>query len=157
MKQITLTALTLALCSGFAMAAPAANDMTKPYPKAEAGEVQHVIELPKKANEDNLKVELQFGKTLKVDCNRHMIGGELTTKTAQGWGYDYYVVSNVGAVASTMMACPNPEKKDQFVAMPQANTMIRYNSKLPIVVYAPADVEVQYRIWTAPEKYQKTK
>ncbi|MBP6563702.1 MAG: serine protease inhibitor ecotin [Neisseriaceae bacterium] len=157
MQKMTLTALALALCAQVAVAAPTTKDITKPYPKAQKGEVQHVIELPKKDNEDNFKVELQFGKTLKVDCNRHMMGGELTTKTAEGWGYDYYVLGNVGAVASTMMACPNQEKKDQFVPIAQANTLIRYNSKLPIVVYAPADVDVQYRVWTAPAKYETAK
>jgi ecotin len=29
---------------------------------------------------------------------------------------------------------------------------VRYNSKLPIVVYAPTDVEVRYRIWSASDK-----
>ena len=27
--------------------------------------------------------------------------------------------------------------------------LIRYNSRLPLVVYAPTDVEVRYRIWSA--------
>ncbi|MBP6117221.1 MAG: serine protease inhibitor ecotin [Neisseriaceae bacterium] len=157
MNKMTTLALTLALSSSFAMAATPAKDMLKPYPKAQKGEVQHVIELPQKSNEDNFKVELQFGKTLKVDCNRHMMGGELATKTAEGWGYDYYVLGNVGAVASTLMGCPNQEKTDKFVTIPSANQLIRYNSKLPIVVYAPEDVEVQYRIWTAPDQYTTTK
>ena len=29
--------------------------------------------------------------------------------------------------------------------------LVRYNSKLPVVVYAPGDVEVRYRIWAASE------
>ncbi len=33
--------------------------------------------------------------------------------------------------------------------------LLRYNSKLPIVVYAPKDVEVRYRIWSASEKVEK--
>lgn len=156
MHKMTTLALTLALSSSLALAETPAKDILKPYPKAQKGEVQHVIQLPQKANEDNVKLELQFGKTLKVDCNKHMMGGELTTKTAEGWGYDYYVVSNVGAVASTMMACPGQEKTDQFVAIPNANTMIRYNSKLPVVVYAPEGVEVQYRVWSAPDQYTTT-
>jgi ecotin len=28
-------------------------------------------------------------------------------------------------------------------------SLIRYNSRLPLVVYAPEGVEVRYRIWTA--------
>ncbi|MBE9367223.1 proteinase inhibitor I11, ecotin [Klebsiella pneumoniae] len=29
--------------------------------------------------------------------------------------------------------------------------MLRYNSKLPIVVYTPSNVDVKYRIWRADE------
>lgn len=31
------------------------------------------------------------------------------------------------------------------------DAMLRYNSKLPIVVYTPDNVEVKYRIWKAGE------
>ncbi|EJN3870404.1 ecotin, partial [Escherichia coli] len=30
--------------------------------------------------------------------------------------------------------------------------MLRYNSKLPIVVYTPDNVDVKYRVWKAEEK-----
>ena len=30
--------------------------------------------------------------------------------------------------------------------------LIRYNSRMPIVVYAPEGVEVHYRIWSAEPK-----
>jgi ecotin len=30
--------------------------------------------------------------------------------------------------------------------------LLRYNSKLPVVVYVPVDFEVHYRIWTAREE-----
>lgn len=29
---------------------------------------------------------------------------------------------------------------------------IRYNSKLPIVVYAPKDVDVKYRVWSTSDE-----
>ncbi|EFZ89211.1 ecotin [Salmonella enterica subsp. enterica serovar Montevideo str. 609460] len=32
--------------------------------------------------------------------------------------------------------------------------MLRYNSKLPIVVYTPANVDVKYRIWKADANVQ---
>lgn len=41
---------------------------------------RQVIYLPKQEHEENYKVELLIGKTLVVDCNRHMIGGTLETK-----------------------------------------------------------------------------
>ncbi|MBN0888764.1 hypothetical protein JTM01_38630, partial [Pseudomonas aeruginosa] len=31
------------------------------------------------------------------------------------------------------------------------DAMLRYNSKLPIVVYTPSNVDVKYRIWRADE------
>ena len=34
--------------------------------------------------------------------------------------------------------------------------MLRYNSKLPIVVYTPDNVDVKYRIWKAEEKINNT-
>ena len=39
------------------------------------------------------------------------------------------------------------EKIKQFVS--GTPLLIRYNSRLPIVVYAPEDYEIKYRIWTA--------
>jgi ecotin len=41
---------------------------------------------------------------------------------------------------------------DRFITIGGEPFLIRYNSKLPIVVYAPEGVEVWYRIWSgAPE------
>jgi ecotin len=31
------------------------------------------------------------------------------------------------------------------------NSLLRYNSKLPIVVYTPENVDVKYRVWKADE------
>ena len=124
-----------------------------PYPAAEKGQVRHAIFLPAVENEDNLKVELSMGKTMKVDCNRHMMGGTLESKDLQGWGYNYFVLTSVSQPASTMMACPDNTPKEAFVEIHNANRFERYNSKLPIVVYTPKDVEVRYRIWTAGDTF----
>ncbi|WP_281181174.1 ecotin family protein [Candidatus Arsenophonus triatominarum] len=35
--------------------------------------------------------------------------------------------------------------------------MVRYNSKLPIVVYVPNDMAVKYRVWSAPEELNSAK
>ena len=35
------------------------------------------------------------------------------------------------------------------VFWPNYRYLIRYNSRLPIVVYAPEGVEIRYRIWSA--------
>lgn len=54
-----------------------------------------------------------------------------------------------------MMACPDGKKEQKFVTAYLGDAgMVRYNSKLPIVVYTPANVEVKYRIWKAEDKVQ---
>ncbi len=91
----------------------------------------------------------------RQDCNQHRLGGTLETKTLEGWGYDYYVFDNVTSPVSTMMACPEGKKEQKFVtAWLGEDGMLRYNSKLPIVVYTPANVDVKYRIWKADANVQ---
>lgn len=126
-----------------------------PYPKAEKGMKRQVIQLTPEKDESTLKVELLIGQTLEVDCNRHRLGGELDSKTLEGWGYDYYVFDKVTSPVSTMMACPDGKKEKKFItAYLGEDGMLRYNSKLPIVVYTPENVEVKYRIWKADENVQ---
>ena len=131
----------------------AASDEMKPYPPAEEGYKRMVIHLQPLANEDNNKLEIIIGKTLKVDCNRHWFGGQLTEEIAKGWGFPYFILKSVTGPASTLMACP-PDQKEQetFVQVRSDQGLLRYNSKLPVVVYVPNDFEVHYRIWTAKEE-----
>ncbi len=130
-------------------------EKTAPYPKADKGMKRQVIQLAPEKDESTLKVELLIGQTLEVDCNRHRLGGELESKTLEGWGYDYYVFDKVSSPVSTMMACPDGKKEKKFItAYLGDDGMVRYNSKLPIVVYTPENVEVKYRIWKAEEKIQ---
>ncbi|MDU3076465.1 MAG: ecotin family protein, partial [Mixta calida] len=51
--------------------------------------------------------------------------------------------------ASTQMMCADKRKHREFIAANLQQGLLRYNSKLPIVVYTPADVEVKYRLWQA--------
>lgn len=126
-----------------------------PYPKADKGMKHQVIQLTPEKDESTLKVELLIGQTLEVDCNKHRLGGELDSKTLEGWGYDYYVFDKVTSPVSTMMACPDGKKEKKFItAYLGEDGMLRYNSKLPIVVYTPENVEVKYRIWKAEDKIQ---
>lgn len=130
-------------------------EKTAPYPKADKGMKRQVIQLAPEKDESTLKVELLIGQTLEVDCNRHRLGGELESKTLEGWGYDYFVFDKVSSPVSTMMACPDGKKEKKFItAYLGDDGMVRYNSKLPIVVYTPENVEVKYRIWKAEEKIQ---
>ncbi|RRZ89348.1 serine protease inhibitor ecotin [Erwinia sp. 198] len=141
----------------FAQHPPSKN--LAPYPKPEKGISQQTIRLPERKHEELYKVELMIGQTLEVDCNQHLLLGQLQSKTVDGWGYDYYVFEaakspDSGAMhISTRMACPAGKKEKKFVtANLGAVAMLRYNSQLPIVVYTPDNIEVKYRIWKADDK-----
>ena len=123
-----------------------------PYPQATKGMTRNIIYLPKKGDEENYKVELLVGKVMEVDCNHISMGASLKTETLKGWGYDYLVIDKLSEPASTMMGCPGNIKTSKFIPAYLGNDgFIRYNSKLPIVIYAPKDVTVNYRVWEANE------
>lgn len=142
-----LTALSAALVS----TAGAADNM-KAFPPAEAGMTRHVLQLPKQDDETSFKVELVVGKTVETDAvNRHFFGGKLEAETISGWGFTRYVLKELGPMAGTLMAPPpGAEKVKRFVRVGGEPFLIRYNSRLPVVVYVPEGVEVRYRIWSAP-------
>lgn len=121
-----------------------------PWPAASAGMKRQIIQLPAQQNEQEFKVELLPGEVREVDCNQHRLGGNLETKTLEGWGYDYYVFTPTSGTASTMMACPDGKKERKFItAWLGDNALLRYNSRLPIVIYTPNNIDVKYRIWQA--------
>lgn len=144
------------LSTGLATAAQPLATLAS-YPQAEKGSIRQVIELPIRQNESSYKIELLIGQTLEVDCNQHLLAGQLQVGTVQGWGYDYFVfktakTDGAAMTMSTMMACPDGMKKKKFVTANLGTAgMLNYNSKLPIVVYTPANVEVKYRTWKASE------
>lgn len=129
-----------------------AGDNLKAFPPAAKGQVRHVLDLPADEQESLLRVELIVGKTVAVDAqNRYFFGGKLESKTAAGWGYSYYLLPKLGPLAGTRMAVdPDAPKTNRFIALGGEPLLLRYNSKLPIVVYVPEGVEVRYRIWRAP-------
>ncbi|MBL5930156.1 serine protease inhibitor ecotin [Lelliottia amnigena] len=153
-------ALLAAVCvntSAFASETPKNAPLEKiaPWPQADKGMKRQVIQLPAQDDESGYKVELLIGQNLEVDCNQHRLGGKLESKTLEGWGYDYYVFDNVTSPVSTMMACPENTKTQKFVtAYLGDNSLLRYNSKLPIVVYTPENIDVKYRVWKAEEKIE---
>ncbi|ERI50362.1 serine protease inhibitor ecotin [Pseudomonas sp. NPDC077649] len=149
MNANPLPLIALLACALPLAACAATPEALKPYPTAADGYARHVIELPAQANEAEHKVELIAGKTLEVDCNQQRLGGQWQEKTVEGWGYNYYQLGQVGPAVSTLMACPDGSRKQAFVQVGGEPMLVRYNSKLPLVIYAPADVEVRYRVWSA--------
>ncbi|WP_455208390.1 ecotin family protein [Kaarinaea lacus] len=128
----------------------AADDM-KAFPLPGEGMVRYVLLVPKQDDETAFRVELIVGKIVQLDeSNRYFFGGKIEAETIKGWGYTRYKVSKLGPMAGTLMAIdPDAPKVDRFIALGGDPYLIRYNSRLPVVVYVPEGVEVRYRIWSA--------
>jgi ecotin len=138
----------------------------KPYPAAAADQRRWVIQLPGvlrpsgdatiSANPADWRVELIVGRELEVDCNRQLLRGQIAAETLPGWGYRIFRVSGGDVVASTRMACP-PDQPKRRVFLPLAGppTVVPYNASLPIVVYAPKDLQVRWRVWKAESRQQE--
>ncbi|POA21905.1 ecotin [Pseudomonas sp. FW300-N1A1] len=155
MRSSTLTATAVLLIGLSTQAVATKLEDVAPFPKAENGFTRQVIHLAPQAREDNYQVEILAGKTLAVDCNQQRLGGILEEKNLEGWGYSFYRMEKVIGPMSTLMACPDGKRTQAFVPVVGDGFMLRYNSKLPIVLYVPKDIEVRYRIWSAADKVEK--
>ena len=135
----------------FAMISAQAADNMKAFPPAEKGMVRYVLQLPRQDDESVFRVELIVGKTVLVDeVNKYFFGGKIEVETIKGWGFPRYIVSKLGPMAGTRIAVhPDTPKVNRFITLGGEPYLIRYNSRLPIVVYAPESVEVRYRVWSA--------
>ncbi len=131
---------------------PMAIDM---FPNAKKDDMQHVITLPAKDNEQDYKIEFFVTKTMEVDCNHHVLQGTLLAKDLKGWGYTYFVFQTNGDVISTMMACPDNELTKKDVS--SSGQLLNYNSKLPVVIYTPKGYKVKYKLLKAIPGEQTTK
>ena len=145
MKNLAALALCLVSCTSVAV------DNMKAFPPADPGMVRYVIELPEQANEADWRVELLIGKTVKTDAaNRYFFAGTLETETIEGWGFDRHILRKLGPMAGTLMAVdPDVPQVERFITLAGEARLLRYNSRLPLVVYVPEGVEVRYRIWRA--------
>ncbi len=128
-----------------------AADIMKAFPPAEVGMVRYVLQLPKQEDESTARVELIVGKTVQVDeANTYFFAGRIEKESIKGWGYTRYWVQKIGPMAGTLMGVdPSAPKVDRFITLGGEPYLIRYNSRMPVVVYVPEGVEVRYRIWTA--------
>lgn len=126
-------------------------DNMKAFPPADKGMVRHVLQLEEKSDESAFQVELMVGKTVETDQrNLHFFGGKIEKETIKGWGFTKYLVRKIGPMAGTLMAVdPEEPKVERFVKLGGDPYLIRYNSRLPIVVYVPEGAEVRYRVWRA--------
>lgn len=156
MGSLTINATLGLFAFGLTGLAHAAKlEDTAPYPKAENGFVRQVIHLAPQARESDFQVEILAGKSMKSDCNHPRLGGILEEKNLEGWGYPFYRLEKVIGPMSTLMACPEGSIKQDFVPVVGDGFLLRYNSKLPLVLYVPKDIEVRYRIWSASNKVEK--
>lgn len=129
------------------------HEQLKAFPEAEEGQKRHVIVLPEKSRDEEagFQVELIPGKVLMTDgVNQVRHASRIESRPLEGWGYSFYEVTGEDLVMNTLMAVPpGAEPVESFVA--GTSLMIDYNSRLPIVIYAPVGVEIRYRIWEAGE------
>ena len=142
---VSLLAVLLLSQTGF----PADN--LKAFAPAEQGMLRYVLTLPVQTDESAFKVELIVGKRVKTDAaNRYFFAGTLEVENISGWGFTQYRLKKLGPMAGTLMAVdPSQPLVERFITLGGEPYLIRYNSKLPVVVYVPAGVEVRYRIWRA--------
>ena len=131
----------------------------KAFPKAKDGMERLVIEVPTKtrAEEGGFKVELIPGKLMMTDgVNLVRLGAAIEERPLKGWGYTYYEITGSGLTMSTLMATPEGSKQvEKYVQ--GTSILIRYNSRLPIVIYVPKGYEVRYRIWKADSAKKASK
>jgi ecotin len=146
----SLITLSIVLLGSIAMAQQPQDNM-KAYPPAAEGMKRVVVYLEPKEEEDDYRVELMVGRTVEVDAaNRFFFSGTLEEETIEGWGFPKYMVKQIGPMAGTRIGVdPDAPKVKRFVKLGGEPKLLRYNSKLPLVVYVPKDAEVKLKVWVA--------
>ncbi len=157
MRNVSAIALsTMIIVTATSVCTAAEHKELKAFPAAKDGMQRFVIVLPHKerGEEDDFKVELVAGKQMETDgVNLYRLGSNIKPQPLVGWGYTFYEVSGSGPAMSTLMAPPpGTPKETKFVG--GQPLQIRYNSRLPVVIYAPAGHEVRYRIWQASGSFE---
>lgn len=153
MRTISMLLMLRLFCSPLLAAEPASD--IKMFPAAGEKEQRVIIRVPQRANEADSKVEVMIGLKQAADCNQRRISGDLQEINLKGWGYSYYRLEKMGPMISTRMACPPGSKnKSDTIPVIGKGYLLRYNSRLPIVIYAPKELEVRYRFWHADTNSQ---
>jgi ecotin len=151
MKKILFLTILTMLLGLPGLPAPASQDDLQAFPSADEDMSRHVLTLAPEPDETLLKVELILGKTVLTDAaNRYFFAGAIREETIPGWGYTRYVLPSLGPMAGTLMAVdPAAPNVERFVTLRGEPYLIRYNSRLPVVIYVPEGVEVRHRVWRA--------
>lgn len=157
MKKIFTKLLAVGLIALSMSVSASQHPELKAFPLPAEGMERFVIVLPHKdrGEEDDFAVEIIAGRQMQTDgVNRVRLGNLIQPRALAGWGYTYYEVTGPSTTMSTMMAPPpGAPKVEQFVAA--SPLRIAYNSRLPVIVYAPAGYEIRYRIWEAPTTFER--
>lgn len=140
--------LGLSLVAGLAFAQNTYKVDIAPFPKAEKGQKQVVIEVPHSENDVNKKIEIFVGKSMQTDsCNRTWLSGQFVSSELKGWGYNYLTFKTDGSTPSTNMGCMDTKAITQFVK--SQGFLTDYNGRMPIVLYVPEGYDVKFRVYTA--------
>ncbi len=143
MKFLGTAALAL-----FSMSVTAATDSAHMFSADMLPEMEmHTFDLSERAIEDNSLIQVVASKTVTADCNVRSLNVSFEKKSLEGWGYPYFVASESPVMGTTLLPCDAEEK----VLETARGELYRYNSKVPLVIYAPADLEISYRVWSVEE------
>lgn len=158
--SLIATALVALALAGSARAADeidpgALKNLEAAYPRAPAGRERKVVLLPhvERGADDDLQVEIVVGRVIETDgINAYGFGGAIHERNIDGWGFSYYEVEgDLKQAASTLIGGP-PNPAPRFVAGPR--TLVRYNSRLPLVVMVPEGCELRWRLWKADGEWR---
>ncbi len=127
-------------------------DVLKSFPAAKEDYKRNVINLPQRNNEDKLKIEIYAGILQEVDCNGYMMLGSIDSKNLEGYGYTYYDVTTEERIMGTMKGCPDSKKTLKYISLQPI--IVPYNSKLPLVIYAPENVQIRYKVYTSNNEWE---
>ena len=127
------------------------------FPAAEEGQQRWLIWLstdPDNTDESSLRVEVRVGLRTEVDgVNRYRLSGELHKRSVEGWGFDSYHYEGESQVASTRMSAKGVIAQSDSVWT--ASQLIRYNSRLPLVVYMPSHLHLSCRVLAPVTQYKQ--
>lgn len=122
------------------------------YPEAKEGHKRHVINLPERDHEERMRIEIYAGVNQEVDCNSYGLTGTIEPKILDGFGHQYYEVQTDGQLIGTLKACADGITTLRYINM--LPTMTGYNSRTPIVIYAPQNVQIRYKIYETNDHWE---